>query len=159
MAVMSSPISIATELSVVAQPRVGAFDHPAQPEPHRLGRGGGAGLGAELDVEIVEAATGELGADLGVVVAPVEVQGLDLLEQACPRQVLEGGVEQFDVVAVRSVEGPADRDAVGIGCNGPLPADFCRSVGFLPVPSPPQGALWMDPSSATSERSRPMIRS
>ena len=83
MAVSGSPIGVATELAVVAQPRVGTFDHPAQPESHRLFRcGRGAGPRAELDVEIVEAATGQLGADFGIVVAPVEVQGLDLLVSA-----------------------------------------------------------------------------
>jgi len=34
-----------------------------------------------------------------------------------------------------------------------------RSVGLGPVPSPPQGALCRLPSMATSDRSRPMIRS
>jgi hypothetical protein len=33
------------------------------------------------------------------------------------------------------------------------------STGLLPVPSPPQGALWIDPSSATNAMSRPMMRS
>src|SRR5665213_2164603 len=34
-----------------------------------------------------------------------------------------------------------------------------RSVGFLPVPSPPQGLLCREPSTDTSERLRPMILS
>ena len=36
---------------------------------------------------------------------------------------------------------------------------FSRSVGLGPVPSPPQVALWRDPSIATSERSRPLMQS
>ena len=82
VAVSSSAVRISTELAVVAQPGVaGTFDHPAQPESYRLFRcGAGTGLRTPLNVEIVEAATGELGPDFGIVVTPVEVQGLDLLE-------------------------------------------------------------------------------
>src|ERR1039458_12950 len=36
---------------------------------------------------------------------------------------------------------------------------LARSVGFLPVPLPPQGLLCKLASRATSDRSRPMIRS
>ena len=67
----------------------------------------------------------------GIVVAPVEVQGLDLLEQPRRRQVVEGGVKQLDVVAVGAVEGPADRDAASIGHDRPLPAEFCPVGGVL----------------------------
>jgi hypothetical protein len=40
-----------------------------------------------------------------------------------------------------------------------LQPSLARSFGFLPVPSPPQGLLCRLPSTATSRRSRPMIRS
>ena len=36
---------------------------------------------------------------------------------------------------------------------------FDLSVGFLPVPSPPQELLCNEPSNDTSERSSPMTRS
>ncbi len=36
---------------------------------------------------------------------------------------------------------------------------LARSTGLLAVPSPPQGALWIDPSTDTSDKSRPTMRS
>lgn len=37
--------------------------------------------------------------------------------------------------------------------------DLRLSTGLLPVPGPPQGALWIDPSMHTSASCRPMMRS
>ena len=66
MSVSGSPVCVATELAVVAQPRVGAFDDPAQPESKRLfNQARVTPLGAPLDVEILEAAIGQLGTNLG----------------------------------------------------------------------------------------------
>ena len=36
VSVSGSPVGVAAELAVVGQPRVGALDDPAQPEPERL---------------------------------------------------------------------------------------------------------------------------
>ena len=77
-------------LMCVARERGAALDDPAQSEPERLfHRDGDAELGAALNVEIIETETGELDADLGIVVAAVEVQGLDLLEQSGSGDILE----------------------------------------------------------------------
>jgi len=120
--------------------------------------GAPVGVSTELNVEIVETATGELGADFGVVVAPIEVQGLDLFEQSCPRQVVEGGVEQLEVVAAPSMAQAIGMPWASVAIDHFQPI-LARSVGFFPVPSPPQGALCKDPSRATSERSKPTMRS
>ncbi len=62
VSVSGSPVGVPTELAVVARPRLGTLHHPAHPESNGLFlSGGGAGSRAELGVEIVQAATGELG--------------------------------------------------------------------------------------------------
>src|ERR1035437_8620693 len=123
MAVPGSPVGIATELTVVAQLRIGALDYPAKSEPHRCW-GAGVGLGPALDVEVIEAETGELGTDLRIVVGAVEVQGVDLIEQTQTGDVFESRAQQLHVVAVGPVDRPADRDAVGVDSDGPFPAQF-----------------------------------
>ena len=67
---------------------------------------------------------GDEAADDAVVVAAVEVQRLDVGEQATFGGGGEGGFEQDAVVAVGAVGGPADGDAVAVGEQRPLPAAF-----------------------------------
>jgi len=161
MAVSGSPVSVAAELAVVAQPRIGAFNDPSEPGTKRLlDQTRVTPFGATLNVEVVEAATGQLGADFGIAITTVEVQGVDFFEKPRAGDVVKGWAEQFDVVAVGAIDGPADRDATGVGGDRPFPSQFgALSVGLGPVTCPPQGALWREPSSDTSQRSKPMIRS
>ena len=86
---------------------------------------------ASLDVQIVETVVGELGADRWVVVAAIEMEGLDVAEQARRGDVVERRPEELHVVAVGAVDGPADGDAVRIGGNRPLPAQFRPVCGVL----------------------------
>jgi hypothetical protein len=133
VSVSGSPVGVAAESPVVRQPRVGALGDAAKSEPERLFHlDSDAGLGAALDVEIIETETedGEPDADLGIVIAAVKVQGLDLLEQSGSGDILERRAEELEVVAVGAVDRPTDRDAVGVSGHGPLPAGF---GGTFPV--------------------------
>ena len=58
------------------------------------------------------------------VVAPVEMQGPDLVEQPCGVDGVDGGLEHGDVVAVGAVDRPAHRYAVTLGGDRPLPAEL-----------------------------------
>ena len=87
------------------------------------------------------------------------MQGLDVEQQTPLRGGVEGGFEQDAVVAVGAVGGPTPRDTVGIRCEGPFPPGFGPVAGVFPVPCPPQGALCWLPSTETSVRSNPMMRS
>ncbi len=85
----------------------------------------GFGFGAAaLDVGVGDAGGGDAGFDGRVVVAAVEVQGSDVDEQTRFGDRVEGRFEQADVVAVGTVDGPADGDAVALRSDGPLPAAF-----------------------------------
>ena len=136
MAVTALAVGVSAELAVVRQPGVGGFDDPAQPERDGLGSVI-AGLAAALDDVIVETGSAELASDLGVVVAAVEMDGVDLVEPAVRGDGIDGGLQQADVVAVRAVDRPAERDAVTVDADRPLPPSLARSVGLAPVPSPP----------------------
>src|SRR5665811_653076 len=129
-ALSAEPIGVAAELAEVGEPGVGSFDGPAQAQAVGLlglgfGGGGLLGLGCAL------AGSGALGCALGrllgaddvgeseavaalggeqAVVALVQVQGLDVGEQAAVGDGLQGWFEQDAVVAVRSVDDPADGD-------------------------------------------------
>ena len=92
-------------MPVVRKSRVGALDDPAEPETHRLFRLGNPAKFASLDVEIVETEGVELAADLGEVVAAVEVERFDVDQQAVTVRIGEGGFQQFEVEAVASRPG------------------------------------------------------
>jgi hypothetical protein len=136
-------VGVAPQLAVVRQPRVGALDDPAQSEAQwALGvRAAGVRDHAALDAHVAESELGELGADLGVVVAPVEVQRLDVAEQTCCCDVLEGRPKELDVVAVGTVDGPANRDAVGVSGHRPLPAQLGAVNWAFAGPVPSAGCL------------------
>ena len=61
----------------------------------------------------------ELGTDARVVVAPVEVDGLDVAQQSIAVDIIEGRAEEFDVVAVGAIDGPPDGDTTGHCCIEP----------------------------------------
>src|SRR5215213_11467307 len=112
------------ELPVVRPPCVGGLDDPAQPEREPV-RFPGWGLGAaSLDVEIVEPAVVQSGADRGIVVAAIEGDRVDVEVQPGRRDSVQGGVQHGDVVAVGAVDRPTDRDPGTLRCHGPLPAEF-----------------------------------
>ena len=71
MAVFAAPIGVASHLAEVREPRVRAFDDPAEPERERL-LGSRALRAPTLDADVIEPEAGELGADLREVVAAVE---------------------------------------------------------------------------------------
>ena len=62
------------------------------------------------------------------VVAAVQVQGLNVQQESAVGDGLQGGFEQDGVVAVRSVDDPADRDPEQVSRDRPLPPDL-GSVG------------------------------
>lgn len=102
----------------VGQPRVGPFDRPAHPERNALAAPSPGGvvrpsLGAD---EVVDPpVVANLVANRQLVVAAVEVQGLDLDEQTAAVEPVECRFQQDAVVAVRSGGLPAQRDAVAVG--------------------------------------------
>jgi len=79
VAVHGSSIGVATELAVVGEPRVGALYDPKKPEAQGLfDQVVPVGSTSVLDVQVHETGFEESGADGWVVVAPVEVNGLDV---------------------------------------------------------------------------------
>ena len=58
---------------------------------------------------------------------------------------------------MRAMDGPSDRDAAGVGSDGPFPSQFGPVCRVLPGSFPSTGCFVREPSSATSERSRPMM--
>ena len=122
--VLGVPVGVAAELSEVRQPRVGAFDGPSHPE---WGGGfvlGGAAWSSAGADDVVDAPVGGAGPDGAAVIAAVEVQGLDVGEQAAVGCRVEGGGEQNLVVAVGAVGAPTHRDAGAVTQQGPLPTGF-----------------------------------
>jgi len=61
---------------------------------------------------------------LGEVVAAVEVQRFDVEMQASPVDIVEGGFQQFEIAAVRAVNGPPNSDTVSVGSDRPFPSEF-----------------------------------
>jgi len=111
-------------LAVVRPPRVGSFDDPSESKGEPVGFARFGFRSPFLDVEFAQAAGVELTADLGVVVAAIKRHGADLFEQPRCFDGVECWFEHFDVVAVGSVDGPADRDAVGVDRERPFPTEF-----------------------------------
>src|SRR5215211_6486224 len=107
-------VGVAAELAVVGPPRVGGLDDPSHAEAQRLALDARELRASALDVEIVEPVPAQLPADDGVVVAAVEVQGVDVAEQTSGGHGLQGGHEQGDVVAVGGGDGPAEGYAVAL---------------------------------------------
>jgi hypothetical protein len=79
---------------------------------------------APLDLELGDREVGEQLTHDGVVVAAVEVHRADIVEQTGQRDGTQRGFEHADVVAVRAVDRPGDRDAVTFGGHRPLPAQL-----------------------------------
>ena len=156
--VVGAPVGVAAELSEVRQPGVGALDGPSQPEG-----GGGLVLGgtgwslAGAD-DVIDAGGGGAGRDRAAVITAVEVQGLDGGEQAAV-----GGGEAGSKRVWSQRFAPSAAQPTGMPARSHsryhFQPDSPRSVGFLPVPGPPLGALCAEPSTATSARSRPTMRS
>lgn len=111
-------------MPVVGPPGVGGFNDPAQAESEAVGFAW-FGFGASfLDVVFVDSSVVEEAPDHGVVKAAVQADCGDLVEVAVVFDGVEGGFEEFDVVAVRSIDGPPDGDAGGFDADGPFPAEF-----------------------------------
>src|SRR5690606_22635329 len=140
-AVQGAPVGVAAELTEVRQPRVGPFDRPAHAERHELLGGGGA-AGSDLGAhEVVDAVVGnEAAYDTGVVAA-VEVQGLALHECYSLSGGGQGGGDEYAVVPVGAIGGPADGDAVPVGEQRPLPAAFAPVNGAGTGPFAARGSL------------------
>ena len=102
MAAVGFSVGVAAELSVVGEPGVGGLDDPAEPEP--VGAPLACAGRSPLDACVLDSDAGELLAHGGVVVAAVEVQGLDVAEQPGVVDGFEGGLQKADVVAVGTVE-------------------------------------------------------
>ena len=116
-------------------------------------------MAAALDHVIVEASSAELASDFGVVVAAVEVEGVDLVEPAVGGDGLDSRLQQADVVAIGAVDGPAERDAVTVDADGPLPTAFGPVTGVRTGAVTTVGALSSGPSIANTDRSKPVIQS
>lgn len=151
-----------SQLAKVREPRVGPLDWPSWPDRcvdwWSLSPPFVVPSLACAD-HVVEPECMTRGPDPCAVVATVEVERLDVDEQASFRRRVQCRGEKDVVVAVGTVGRPADRNARSVRQDRPLPAQFPRSAGFLPVPSPPPGALCWEPSRAASVRSNPMILS
>ena len=157
MAVTASSAGATSELPEFRQPRVGGFDDLSQPERDEslafpwLACGG-------LDVDIEQVAFDHPTSNAVVVVAAIEMDRVDIDQQAVSVDRVQGGFEEFDVVAVRAVERPADRDAVSVDADRPLVTELPRSTGLGPVPSRPYGALCWQPSIASIDQvERPLL--
>lgn len=92
VAVADLAVGLATQLPVVREPAVGGFDDPAQPERDRLWSSV-AGLAAALDDMIGQSGSDELSADFGVVVASVEMHGLDFCGPSAGVDRVHGGFD------------------------------------------------------------------
>lgn len=121
-AVVDEPVGVSTQLTEVRQPRVCAFDGPAHAERHVDFDLAFAGFALLRDDQIVEADLGAQRSDDVVVVAAVEVHGVDVVEQSAGVDGVEGRLEKDAVVAVRSGDFPADRDPGPVGRDRPFPA-------------------------------------
>ena len=120
-------VGVASYLAVVRPPRVECFNDPSQAERDRLLVGFVLGA-ASLDVEFVQAVDREPVAYDRVVVAAVEVQRVDVREESVAGDGVDGWFQQADVMTVRAVDCPADRNAVTLDGDGPFPTAFA-SVG------------------------------
>ncbi len=155
---LGSTVGVAAQLPEVREPAVGPLDGPSQAEGDRqLGSPVAVWSTSRDDQFDAFACAG--GVDERVVVPAVEMHRVDVGEQTACRDRVERRNEQGAVTRVGSRGRPSDRHATAVGRDRPLPALFPRSVGFEPVPAPPNGALCWLASMATSPRSRPMIRS
>jgi hypothetical protein len=127
VAASGASVGVAAELAVVRPPGVRRFDDPPQPESERL-RFHARDLGAApLDSEVVDAGAAETVADGAGVVAAIEVQGADVIEQTGITDGGESGFEHTHVIAIGTVDHPADPDAVTFGSDRPFPAQL-RSI-------------------------------
>jgi len=90
-----------------------------------------------LDLELVDADGEEPVPYHRRVVAAVEVQHTDVIEQAGVTDRVESGPEHAHVVAVGAVDRPSPPDAVALRRDRPLPAQLGPIGGVGPVPSPP----------------------
>ena len=82
------------------------------------------------EINVAQAERGEPVAHRGVVISPVQVQGLDVGEQPVAGDGLQGGLQQADVVAVGAGGGPAHRDAVAVRRDRPFPAHLGSVCGI-----------------------------
>ena len=149
------------EAAEAVEPGVGAFDHPAARSE--------AGLVFELLLLFAAGAdmTGECELDQqlvdgGVVVALVEAKPLLAAAfgvRAGDQDAFEGGAEELEVVDVRAVDLEPERDATAFANDGAFRPLLALSVGFGPVPSPPNGALPIAPSHDSHSHSIPFVSS
>ena len=96
----------------------------------------GTRLASRLDVHIEQVAFDESTPEAVEVVAAVEVHGVDVDQQPVGVDRVRRWVEEFDVVAVRAVECPADRDTVSVDADRP------RAAELAPINRTGPGALW-----------------
>ena len=118
-------VRVPAQLPEVGQPRVGPLDRPA--ESHRLvllHPARRAALALFGDHRVGDVALGQT-LERGLrVVAAVEPERLDLLEETHSVRVVEGRCEHHRVVAVGTVDGDTDGDAIAVREDGPLPAEL-----------------------------------
>ena len=93
---------------MVRQPTVGVFDGPAHPEWNRKFERGGARRPLLRTDQIFDPVLGNTVADAAVVLAAIEMQRLDINDQAALLSCGEGRFEQDHVVAVRAVDCPPE---------------------------------------------------
>jgi len=106
----------------------------------RCGVPGGGFITTFLDLEFFESIANKPLTHDGEVVATIESQQFDVLDQSVRYNRVEGGFEQWDVVAVDAIDCYTDRDAAFIDSNGLLVAEFGSVNRALPVLSPSQRA-------------------
>lgn len=131
--VLASSVGVAAQLPVVGQLRVGALDFPAQSQRRVGGLGGawGGGRSFRRPQQVGDADAGCAAAHVSAPAAAVEVDGVDVVVQFVSFDLAHGGLEQHDVVAIRSGCGPRRRDTAAVSGQRPLPAQLERVDGLF----------------------------
>ena len=132
-----------SELPKIGEPGVRPFDGPAEPHGvrsflgHLLFGFGFPGFAFLVDHDVGEPEGLEECSDGACVVALVEVESADVEVEVVVPQRHQGGFQQWDVVSVRSVECPRDRDADCVGPEGPFvtkfPSVYRAGAGSFPT--------------------------
>lgn len=138
-------VGVAAELTEVRQPAVGPLHGPTHPEWDRQLLVGRATLALPRAHHVIEAQVCAERSGDAVVVAAVEVQGLDVNQEPAAIDRVKGGLQQDAVVAVRSALFPADRDSVSVGRDRPLPATLASISGVRAGALATEGSLVLGP--------------
>ena len=140
-----APVGVSAELPVVREPRVGALNGPSHPEGRGFRFRRGASFAFAGTDQVVDAGVSDEDSCWLVVVATVEVEGVDVGNESTVGDGVESGSEQDHVMPVRSVDGPPDRDPVPVRCDRPFPSLFPPVGGVAAGSLPSERCLVLGP--------------